>query len=119
FEHRLVLGEQFLQIHFQGKLGDQDYSSIGLLGLNRAAGEFVEFWADSLGNAHYISTKQYEVTGDSIRLKSEFRHPFSGEVSYMSSLYTLKSNTELSHRVVRTGPDGTETAIKATNFTKA
>lgn len=119
FENRLVLGGQFLQLDFRGTFQGQEYTRMGLLGLNRVTNEFVESWFDILGNVYFLSASKYEVTVDMVRLQVEFRHPFTGEISRNTCLYAVQGDAAFSHSITNTKPDGTETILKATKFSRA
>jgi hypothetical protein len=117
YDNEMNLGDAFLQLNFEGSLQGRPFRSVGYLGLDAASNEFVEFWADSLGNVHFISTPTFEVRGDSIRLEHQFRHPFTGQVSQLTAEYTAGRESYV-HRMTMVEPNGNKTIIKETSFSK-
>jgi hypothetical protein len=115
----MILGGTFLQIRFAGEFQGQQFSTTGIVGFDREKQEYVEFWANSLGLVHYVSTSDYEMTATSLRMNHKNIKSADGEVSPSRSVYELIGNDSFSHCLSRVLADGTEKIVKLTHFAKA
>lgn len=117
FDAKTVLGGKFLQLGFQWNRDGQQHESIGFVGLDSKSGKFIEFWANSDGTVQSLATDQFEVDGSTIRMTFESKDPASGQPKTSQSVYTMTSDTALSHQVVVLA-GGQNTVVKETNFSR-
>jgi hypothetical protein len=115
----MILNGTFLQIQFSGEFQGRKFSSTGLVGFDSQKKEYVEFWANSLGLVHYVSTSDYEMTATTLQMNHKNIKSADGEVSPSRSVYELTSKDSFSHRLSRVLANGTEEIVKLTHFAKA
>lgn len=116
FEAKAILGGNFLQLNFQWESDGEQHESLGIIGFDSISDECFEFWANSNGTAHSLSTRTFDVNENGIRLAFESPHLDTGKVESSQSIYTIQDDGILSHRIVLIDLGGTEKVIKDTKF---
>jgi len=118
FKNDLILGGQFIRLGYEGKYEGIDYSALGLLGLDEASQEWVEFFGDSKGIVYVARSKAEQVDPKIISLRGEWIDPETKEVTKFKSVYSVQSEEDWEYSLIQLHDDGSETVLKSSVFSR-
>jgi hypothetical protein len=101
-----ILGERFLQEHFSGKIGGEDYTGLGMIGYDNGSRTFKTVWADSMNTALTVSSGRYYPDTNSFLLESQVYDPLVSGVKTIQSKFQINSPDSYTFSMTDTSPEG-------------
>lgn len=108
-EARMVLDGRYLTQHFTGKMMDQDYTGMGVIGYDNASKKFISAWIDNMSTGMMNMDGAYDEASKTYTLKGDFNDPSNPNgKSQMREVVKVTDNDHHEMMMYMPGPDGKE-----------
>ena len=78
-KRKMIMGGRFLQEEYEGKLGPETFTGMGIIGFDRIRKKFVLSWIDSMSTGFMTSEGTYDAAKKTFTYISEDTDPGSGK----------------------------------------
>lgn len=99
-ERKWIMGDRYLEEHFQGSYGGQPFTGMGAWGYDNVTKKYFGSWLDSMSTSMTVARGGLE--GKVLKLKGMMSDPMSGKETPYTMSVTLAGND--SHTVEMWGP---------------
>lgn len=107
-ERELVLNGLFIQEQYSSKNSSLPFEGVGMIGYDKARGEYNYTWYDTMSSATWMSYGQMDPSGKKILFRGQGVCPMTGaKLETHSELELVDTNTNIL-RMYMPGPDGKE-----------
>ena len=78
-KRKMIMGGRFLQEEFEGKLGPESFTGLGLIGFDNLKKKYVLAWIDSMSTGFMTSEGSYDAAKKTFTYQSEDFDPATGK----------------------------------------
>ncbi len=104
-ENRWVLGNRFVESHFEGTFMGKPFSGMGWTGYDNVAKKYVGTWIDSMGTGIMMSTGKAERSG-ALAMSGTVLDPMTGKPQTFREKTTVADADHHTMEMWGPGPDG-------------
>jgi hypothetical protein len=117
-ENKWVLGNRFIEGHFEGKMMNEPFSGIGYTGYDNYKKKYVGTWMDSMGTMIMSSTGTMDASGKKLTSWSTIDDVVMKKPSKIKSLLTIVDNDHHNFEMWGPGPDGKNFKMLEISYTR-
>ena len=114
-ENRWVLGNRYVEQHYDGTFMGQPFSGIGYTGYDNITKQYVGTWMDMAGTSIMTSTGEADATGKVMTFTVTSNDPMTGKPFKVTTKITVADNDH--HSMEMWGPDPTGKSYKMMEIT--
>ena len=104
-KRKMIMGGRFLQEDYEGKLGDETFSGMGIIGFDKTRKKFVLSWIDSMSTGFMTSEGGYDAAKKTFTYQSEDVDPGTGKRMKGRDILRIDSNEQQTFEMFRQALD--------------
>lgn len=117
-ENRMVLGNRFLEMRYEGQFMGQPFTGIGYTGYDNVKKKYIGSWMDSMSTAMMTSLGDSDAAGKVMNFNITGDDPMTGKPMKMKEKLTVTDNDHHTMEMWGPAPDGKMFKMMEMSYTR-
>lgn len=116
-QSKSIFGGRYITSAYKGKMGEEDFEGMGILGYDNIKKKYFNTWIDGCGTGIHVSWGTADASGKKYTFNTTQDCPMTGKPMPVKTVYTIKNNSTINFEYWTEDPDAAGKMYKCLDIT--